>query len=388
MRSYMKNMLQFMFTGSLLMLVNMSIAQTGKYDIQFTIGKSADCLLGEAYFDIEIKAADANSTFRISDQNYRFSFNRKALANPRIIEEFEIGGIIDEGPNAFSLYSEHSLNGSVDTVVSYGFELSGGVGYFIGEEDWIPVGRVGFDIMDTTACVELKWHDSNTFPSTFIGEIINSDLYVARENSFTNFEGCISDICQPLPIELTSFTGEEKDCRIDLVWQTQTETNSSHFIVQESSDGLSFSDLERVEAAGFSAVLLTYNFTDEISGVYNYYRLKQVDLDGSYEYSKMIRVASDCYEPDIINGITDLYPNPTTNGRAVRVHVYTDNIQRSAELVLRAISGRIIYEKNIALDGGANTVSFIPENLPAGMYLLQIKSDDWFSKPQKLVLTE
>lgn len=382
-------MLQLIFTGSLLMLASMSIAQTGKYDIQFAVGKSADCDLGEAYFDIEIKAADANSTFRISDQNYRFSFNRKALANPRIVEEFEIAGIIDEGSNAFSFYSEHSLNGSIDTVVSYGFELGAGVGYFIGEEDWTPVGRVGFDIIDTTACVELKWHDSGTFPSTFIGEVINStDLYVARENSFTNYAGCISDLCKPLPIELASFTGEEKNCRIDLIWQTQTETNSSHFIVQESSDGLSFSDLERIEAAGFSNVLLNYNFTDETTGIYNYYRLKQVDIDGSYEYSKIIRVESDCYEPGIINGITDLYPNPTSNERAVRVHVYTDNIQISAELVLQDISGKIMYKKNIALDDGANTVSFIPENLPAGLYLLQIRSDDWFSQPQKLVITE
>jgi len=349
MKLYMKNMLQFIFTGSLLMLAGLSIAQTGKYDIQFAIGTSADCDLGEAYFDIEIKAADANSTFRISDQNYRFSFNRKALANPRIVEEFEVSGIIDEGPNAFSLYSDHSLNGSIDTVVSYGFELGAGVGYFIGEEDWTPVGRIGFDIVDTTACVELTWHDSGTFPSTFIGEIINgSDLYVARENSFTNYVGCISDLCQPLPIELTSFTGEEKDCKIDLTWQTLTETNSSHFIVQESNDGMSFSDAERIEAAGFSGVLLTYNFTDETTGVYNYYRLKQVDLDGSYEYSKIIRIESDCYEPGIINGITDLYPNPASNERAVRVHVYTDNIQTSAELVLQDISGRIMYKKNIS----------------------------------------
>lgn len=364
------------------------VAQTGRYDIQFAIGKSADCTLKEAYFDIEIKAENANSTFRASDQNYRFSFNREALENPRIVEEFEVAGNILDGPNAVSLYSPHSLNGSVDTVVSYGFELSGGVGYFIGEEDWTKVGRVAFDIVDTSACVNLIWHDSNTFPSTFIGEKFNGSLYVARENSFTNLESCIGELCVPLPIELISFTGEERECEVDLTWQTQTETNSSHFIVEESRDGVSFFELERVEAAGFSNVHRTYYYTDEAPGTYNYYRLKMVDFDGSSEYSDIIKVESGCYEPGIINGITDIYPNPTFNGRAVRVHVYAGQIETTAQLVLRDISGRLMYEKNIMLDTGANTVSFIPENLSPGLYFLQVKSEGWFSQPQKLVVVE
>ncbi len=367
--------------------VSSLFAQNGRYDVQFKVGQSADCDLGEAYFDIEIKAMDANSTFRVSDQNYRFSFNDDAITNPRIAEEFDISGLIQEGPNAPSFYSSHSLNGSTGTIVSYGFELLQGIGYFIGE-DWVPVGRVVFDVVDTTACVNLQWHDSGTFPSTFIGEKFDNELYVTRENSFTHLEECIRDLCRPLPIELSSFSGEEINCEIELIWQTLTETNSSHFMVQKSKDGVTFSDLDRVEAARFSNAPLSYNYIDETPGIYNYYRLKQVDLDGSYEYSYIIKIDSDCYEPGIINGITEIYPNPTNTGRTIRVQVYTSDIQTGADLIIRDISGRLMYCKNIALDAGANTVAFIPDRLTPGLYFVQVRSDEWFSQPQKLVIVE
>jgi len=71
----------------------------------------------------------------MSEQNYRFSFTRDELSNPRISKELTISGFVPGGPgtngtNGFTLYSPHNLVGSLDTVVSYNVELAGGDGYF------------------------------------------------------------------------------------------------------------------------------------------------------------------------------------------------------------------------------------------------------------------
>lgn len=363
-------------------------AQNGVYDVRFQIGQSSDCAINEAYFDIEIKATDANSTFRLADQNYRFSFNREVLANPRVVEELDISGNITEGVHAPSIYSSHVLLGSVDTIVSYGFELVGGVGYEIGTE-WVSVGRLGFDILDTTSCVDLKWHSRNLFPYTFISEKFEERYYIMREGEFSDLQGCIPELCKPLPIELSSFEGVADDCEIQLTWQTFTETNSNYFIIQESTNGLIFSDLDRVGAAGFSQLPLDYLYIDERVGVYNYYRLKAVDLDGSYEYSDVIKVDSDCYSPDIVNGVTSVYPNPIKTGQSLRIQVYTDRVEAFAGLVLMDVLGSVLYKKQLGLDEGANTISYIiPQELSPGIYLLQIKGDNWLTTPQKLVITK
>lgn len=364
------------------------IAQNGVYDVRFEIGQSSDCDINEAYFDIEIKAADANSTFRLADQNYRFSFNREVLANPRVVKELDISGNITEGVNAPSIYSPHLLLGSIDTVVSYGFELVGGIGYEVGT-DWVTVGRMGFDILDPNGCVDLKWHNRSVFPYTFVSEKFDERYYIMNEGSFFDLQGCIPELCKPLPIELSTFKGMADNCKIQLTWQTVTESNSSHFIIQESTNSLTFSDLDRVEAAGFSQLPLDYLYVDERVGVYNYYRLKAVDLDGSYEYSDVIKVDSDCYSPDVINGVTSVYPNPIKTGHSLKVQVYTNRIQPLAGLVLMDVLGSVSYKKRLGLDEGANTIScIIPQELSPGIYLLQINGDNWFATPQKLVITK
>jgi len=92
---------------------------------------------------LEERYEEKNTIIRIGfyslypcEQNYRFSFNRAALANPRIVEELTISGFIGGAdlPQmrtlGFTLFSPHNLTGSLDTVMSYNVELAGGDGYY------------------------------------------------------------------------------------------------------------------------------------------------------------------------------------------------------------------------------------------------------------------
>ncbi|MBB6462574.1 hypothetical protein [Flammeovirga kamogawensis] len=102
-----------------------------------------------------------------------------------------------------------------------------------------------------------------------------------------NFTNC--NITEPddieLPVELISFTSKVENDLIILEWQTASEQNSSKFEIEVSTDMRHFSKIGEVKSAGNSAVLIDYQFIDsKIRHGKVYYRLKQVDLDGKYEF--------------------------------------------------------------------------------------------------------
>ena len=94
----------------------------------------------------------------------------------------------------------------------------------------------------------------------------------------------------PLPLSLISFTANYRDGSTWLYWQTASEQNSSHFDIERSIDGINFLSIGNVIAAGNSSFIKNYDFNDQHSqkGV-NYYRLKMVDVDGKYNFSKFLK---------------------------------------------------------------------------------------------------
>jgi hypothetical protein len=114
---------------------------------------------------------------------------------------------------------------------------------------------------------------------------------------------------QALPVTWISFNGKATEGGNALSWQTASEINSDYFIVKHSVDGSSFTDVAKIAAAGNSSTSKTYTYlhTGSFWGV-SYYRLRQVDYDGTFDYSKVISIHSDGQDaPDIF-----FYPNPTS----------------------------------------------------------------------------
>jgi len=95
-------------------------------------------------------------------------------------------------------------------------------------------------------------------------------------------------IAAPLPVTLTGFTATRSGNNVVLQWQTATEENTSDFIIQRSPDGKTYTDIGTVAAAGNSKTLANYTFTDQQPSTgNNFFRLKQTDLDGKYNYSSV-----------------------------------------------------------------------------------------------------
>lgn len=93
-------------------------------------------------------------------------------------------------------------------------------------------------------------------------------------------------ITTPLPMTLLSFTAAAIEKQVALKWCTASEKNNDYFTIERSTNGVTFTELAQIKAAGNSSVLLNYRAMDEhpFTGI-SYYRLKQTDYDGRFSYS-------------------------------------------------------------------------------------------------------
>lgn len=108
-----------------------------------------------------------------------------------------------------------------------------------------------------------------------------------------------------LPVELIHFSALQKGSEVELKWTTASEKNNSHFIIERSYDLKTISESGRVEGAGFSSELKNYSWTDtDVEEGQVYYRLRQVDFDGSATWTDWIAVKADREAEPLI------YPNP------------------------------------------------------------------------------
>lgn len=135
----------------------------------------------------------------------------------------------------------------------------------------------------------------------------------------------------PLPVELISFEATAIKNQTQLNWQTASEINSDKFEIERSTNGNSWSKIGEVKAATNSSHLLNYEFYDLQPNVSNYYRLKQIDLDGTFVYSSMRFVKFHQVSLQV-------YPNPVTN--LLNVEVPSVGVHY---LVLRNSLGQIIF---------------------------------------------
>jgi trimeric autotransporter adhesin len=119
-------------------------------------------------------------------------------------------------------------------------------------------------------------------------------------NGFSGFGAGIPGASGTLPIELLSFIGKLQGDNVKLDWSTASEQNSKGFEIEKSLDGVSFRKIGFVAAAGNSFTTRNYTFTDPQRAVeYNYYRLKLVDIDNTFEYSDVVLVKNAFGKQDV-----------------------------------------------------------------------------------------
>ena len=161
-----------------------------------------------------------------------------------------------------------------------------------------------------------------------------------------------------LPIELADFKANCKGNKIDVSWETASERNNEAFILEHSSNAVDFTEIARISGAGNSIETLRYTYTDDKPNQGdNYYRLQQVDSDGTYSYSEII--VAKCNTMDIGKLNVDAYPNPFSNELTIALSNFDG--QRTNidvfDMLGKTIATRTIenpgnyYETTLNLDG-------------------------------------
>ncbi|MEZ4684559.1 MAG: DUF1501 domain-containing protein [Bacteroidia bacterium] len=162
----------------------------------------------------------------------------------------------------------------------------------------------------------------------------------------------------------------ETDGRVRVNWQTSTETNNDYFEVQQSTDGASYRSVERVSGAGTTDQRQTYlAFDPNPSPGLNYYRLKQVDLDGRFEYFDPVTLM--VVESSELAIDVSRFPNPATD--MVHINISASHEAR-AHIELMSIEGRMILKDSFDMKSGLNQRTLSVRDLEAGLYYIHIST--------------
>ena len=168
-------------------------------------------------------------------------------------------------------------------------------------------------------------------------------------------------ISSPLPIELLSFGAKKiSNEAIQVLWSTASEVNNDHFDVEKSINATEFSTMNTVKGAGNSLEITNYDIMDKhpVKGN-NYYRLKQVDIDGSYKYSQIAVVTIDSKGNQLV-----LYPNPAKNS----ISLSGIELSEIQEIQIYNQLGQLVKTVNTSF----NTIN--TSSLNQGIYNMVIKT--------------
>lgn len=324
----------------------------------FSIGK------GVTYYD--------NSTFAGSQMFVGLQFifgasgaitlqNRAAAA----WQEVSTTAIVQATTYTFELYCNNSTSSANYT---YGVAQSVAVDKF---DLWVNGTLIGNDLSKAQL-------PNNTDLASIMFYGVSSTSNVA--NIFLdNIEWTNTIPDAPLPVELTSFTARVAGNVVNLNWETATEVDNNGFDVERNSTG-TWQKIGFVEGHGTANSPKYYNFTDKsVTGNKIQYRLRQVDNDGSFEYSNVVEVE---LAPTTF-ALDQNYPNPFNPATVIRFSLPTASVVTLN--VYNTLGEKVVTLLNGAMESGYHQVSFDAANLPSGLYLYEIKAGE-FSSIKKMIL--
>lgn len=189
------------------------------------------------------------------------------------------------------------------------------------------------------------------------------------------------------PVELTSFTATSNENAVVLNWSTASETNNQGFSIERSSGG-EYEAIGFVQGHGTTTEAQVYAFTDRNVNVGSYtYRLKQIDFDGSFEYSSVVE--ADVVAPDQY-ALGQNYPNPFNPSTKISFSLAADS--KVMLKVFNVLGEEVATLLNENMAAGLHEINFDASNVNTGVYLYRIEASGIdgtnFVDIKKMILTK
>ncbi len=273
-------------------------------------------------------------------------------------------------------------NGTWASKTAYaGGKIRYGVGFSIGSMGYIGTGQgSGAGANGVTAFYQYdpalnSWSAQTAFGGAArfaaVGFSIGSCGYIGTGYNSSVYYNDFWEWCSgALPVGYLSFLGK---CgghnEIILQWQTAAENNNDYYAIERSEGKNEWKEIGKIKGAGNNTAINNYQFADmhPLSGI-NYYRLKQVDYDGSFIHSNIISIVNQQINQSSIT----IYPNPAKESLEVTVG-NSQNIKNKTEIMIYDLFGREVYNPvNQQINRSAITIDI--SSLSQGMYFLKINN--------------
>jgi hypothetical protein len=259
-----------------------------------------------------------------------------------------------------------------DIVVGYVSLGIGNAQAFIKRPDWNDIMLLKDYMIDSLGLTEASdWLRSYANSISADGSTIVGTAYPASGGPIAyvlRFEN-------PVPVELTSFSASYENNKVTLGWTTSSELNNQGFDVERKTQNSQWNKIGFVIGNGTTTETNSYQFIDNsITSNKYYYRLKQVDFDGSFEYSNVVEVD--------INAVTEFtlnqnYPNPFNPSTKIS---FTLPQSTSVKLsVFNLLGEKVVELVNEVKSAGFYEVDFSGSNLTSGMYLYRLEAGEFVS---------
>jgi hypothetical protein len=271
------------------------------------------------------------------------------------------------------------------------------------DNDWFPISATDFGYLDVSTDGGTTWMNVVTFNATpvrntheyyDISTMVGLHSFMLRLVSvqpgwdwwwaIDNLEVTGWDI---VPVELSSFTASTSNGNVVLNWTTATETNNKGFEVQRSNGG-EYQTIAFVQGNGTSTQQHSYTYSDQKVENGNYsYRLRQVDFNGTSEYSQVVEVTVN--SPVEFN-LAQNYPNPFNPSTKINYSLKVDS--KVTLKVFDILGQEVVTLLNENIAAGAHNVTFDASKLNSGVYLYKIEANgvdgSSFTSVKKMILTK
>lgn len=297
---------------------------------------------------------NGSSSFKIATSNLVFTYTDSVIINPDLVS--------DELENNYTVEVDEKSVDKVDFNLVYhdihdplsGFDVAAAPA-------WTKLGTIKFDVVISGRTAVFEWIEANK------SETVIYNTAGARLSA-----GTLNDIysATTLPLELISFDARPQNKDVALNWTTAYEENFEGFVIQRSLDGEIFLDIGTQKSLGSPTSFTEYKWTDKNVPLSSklYYRLKMMDIDGLFEYSK-VEVVN--FEYAHFSSL-DISPNPMKQSTKISFH---SSHEGKANLSISDISGKILQQKEYSIQEGNNDISYEVIDIPNGQYLFTLKMD-------------
>jgi hypothetical protein len=306
-------------------------------------------------FESDILNAFEGFTFTDSDNDQTFDYWEPPLTGVKVL-----------------LYEDDNCNGEINTGDALLDSTTvGDDGKYVFLQNY--TGSGGSSVCYITTI------DTNTLPTgaSLTTDNIERATFTSgggadQNNNFGAWGGSIA----ALPVEWLSFTGTQTPLGVELNWSTAMEENNSHFEIQRTQNGDNWETIGEVAGVGFTDEISEYRHLDKnpLPGV-NYYRLKQIDFDGHYDYSRVILV--EVHGESSTFKLT-LSPNPASE----KVTVIWNKNTTNTHVSVIDMSGKTVYTDE-GLNGYQTEIDLNAMN--NGLYFIRVQSDESLTTERLLI---